>query len=159
MPSKLSRSLKAVRRAGPAGCLAALEAAAWLGIARLMVVAVPFRTLSRFLTRPIPDSPRTELARTDSARRVGWAVNAAGRRAPWRCKCLERAIAAKLMLRLRGHGSTLFLGVARPETGAPVQAHAWLRCAALPVVGEEGSPLPYSVVARFADPVGGSRRA
>src|SRR5690349_4032960 len=149
----------ALRRAGPAGCLAAIEAAGWLGIARLMVVAIPFRTLSRILTRTVPDDPGTALARAGAARRVGWAVNAVGRRAPWRCKCLERAIAAKLMLRLRGHGSTLFLGVARPEPGAPVQAHAWLRCDALAVVGEEGAPPTYSVVARFADPVGGSRRA
>lgn len=139
--------------------LVAVEALLCLAAARLLVIAVPFRLLSKALAAPVRGRTDRQAPDPQTVRRIGWALNAAGSRAPWRCKCLERAIAGKLMLRLRGHGSTLFLGVARPKAGAPVQAHAWLQCAAMPVVGEEGASLPYSVVAKFADPVGGSRRA
>jgi hypothetical protein len=74
---------------------------------------------------------------------------------PWRCRCLERAIAGKLFLRVRGYPSTIFLGVSRREH--ELQAHAWLRCAGLPVVGEESPARDWSVVANFADEAGAGR--
>lgn len=110
---------------------------------------MPLRLLSRVLAAPAPAA--ATCADADTVRRIGRALNAAGRSVPWRGACLERAIAGKLMLRLRGYPGTLFLGLVRLERGGPVKAHAWLRCGTLPVVGEETTTEAYAVVASFAE--------
>lgn len=78
--------------------------------------------------------------------RVAWAIGAAARRTPWRSKCLEQAIAAKLMLRRRQVPSTMYLGVALSR-----DAHAWLRVGAVDLIGGGGHE-GFAVVATFADP-------
>ncbi|HEX8152694.1 MAG TPA: lasso peptide biosynthesis B2 protein, partial [Thermoanaerobaculia bacterium] len=83
-------------------------------------------------------------------RRIRWAIGAVSRRAPWRCLCLEQAVAAKMMLRTRGIASTLYLGVARDPGNAAVQAHAWLRCGSYYVTGGETRER-YAVVSTFAE--------
>jgi hypothetical protein len=130
---------------------------AWLAAARMVVRLVPFRLLSRRLTRSSPHSPSAETLGRAELRRIGWALNAVGNKVPWRCQCLERAIAGKLLLRLRGQPSTIFLGVSRPEPGHGLQAHAWLRCGGVPVVGEEGPARAWSVVASLSDEAGPGR--
>jgi hypothetical protein len=137
--------------------LLAGEALLWLGLARLLVVALPFRLLTRALERSPAPSGRP--AAPQWVRKIAWSLNAAGRRAPWRCKCLERAIAGAIMLRLRRYPATVFLGVARPTPGGEIQAHAWLRCDELPVVGEEAPVEDYAVVARLSRTPRESRRA
>jgi hypothetical protein len=118
---------------------------AWLAAARVVVRVVPFRVLSRRL----PSSSAGRVPAPGELRRIGWALNAVGSRVPWRCRCLERAIAGKLFLRVRGHPSTIHLGVSRPEPGECIEAHAWLRCGGVPVVGEEDPARDWSVVASF----------
>jgi hypothetical protein len=118
----------------------------WLALARLAVLALPFRTVVRLLDRrvrrprPAPSPERIS--------RIVWALNAVSRRAPWRCECLERAAAGAMMLRIRRYPASVFVGVA-PEGGA-LKAHAWLRCGDLPVVGEELPVGDFAVVARFS---------
>ena len=147
----LSRTWSAFRRAGAADRLVALEMLAWLAAARLVVRTVPFRPLSRRLARSLPESASARVPKAAELRRVGRALNAVGTRVPWRCQCLERAIAGKLFLRVRGYPSTIFLGVSRRGRQHELQAHAWLRCAGLPVVGEESPARDWSVVASFPD--------
>jgi hypothetical protein len=155
--AKLSRSGRASRWVGAADSLLAAEALLWLALARLLVVALPFRILARALGRSPGRSGRPPAPQR--VRRIAWSLNAAGRRSPWRCKCLERAIAGTIMLRLRGHRVTLVLGIVRTAPRGALQAHAWLRCGELPVVGEEGSVEHYAVVARLSPPPRESRRA
>jgi hypothetical protein len=124
---------------------------AWLAAARLVVRTVPFRRLSRRLARRLPASASSRVPEPAQLRRVGRALNAVATRVPWRCQCLERAIAGKLFLRVRGYPSTIFLGVSRRGRQHELQAHAWLRCAGLPVVGEEDPGGDWSVVASFPD--------
>jgi Transglutaminase-like superfamily len=127
----------------PDGALVA-EALAYLAVARLAVVAVPFRILARRLGARRAETPTTGAVHPASGR-VEWAIAVAARRTPWRSQCLEQAIAAKAMLRRRGIESTLYLGVARD----PVQAHAWLRVGDRNVTG--GADVDrYAVVASFA---------
>lgn len=126
------------------GALAA-EALAWLALARLAVVALPFRALARGLGARRAETP-AEAPYPPAARRVAWAVAAAARRAPWRSQCLEQALAAKAMLRVRGVQSTLYLGVAR----APTAAHAWVRVGEVNVTGGQDVSR-YAVVASFAE--------
>ncbi|QJE73279.1 lasso peptide biosynthesis B2 protein [Aerophototrophica crusticola] len=84
--------------------------------------------------------------------RIRWAVRAAARHVPWNAVCLPRAMAAKAMLRRRGIGSTLYLGVAlRPEPGVQgrAAAHAWLRAGAVVLTGEEHMD-QYTCIAKFS---------
>jgi hypothetical protein len=122
-----------------------VEAVGCLALARLAVVALPFRVLARRLGVPHAETSMTA-SLDPSARRVAWAIGAAARRAPWRAECLEQAIAAKAMLRRRGIASTLYLGMARD----PVAAHAWLRVGDVNVTGGR-DVTRYAVVASCAD--------
>jgi hypothetical protein len=129
----------------------AAEALFWLAAARLLIILLPFRTLRRMLAEPMPVESPEFMADPVAVRRIAWALHAVARRVPWRCKCLERAIAGKFMLRVRGLPNSLYLGLARPDPDGPIQAHAWLRCGSLPVVGEEAPVDSFAVVAKFPE--------
>lgn len=129
-----------------------VEAGVLLAGARLAVVALPFKTLAPRLgtrTEPATAMPDVDPARL---RAVTWAIGTVSARTPWRSMCLEQAIAAKAMLRLRRIPNTLHLGVARMETDAsrPFIAHAWVRCGEVNVTG--GNRVDqYALVTSFAD--------
>jgi Transglutaminase-like superfamily len=127
------------------------EAVVWLALARVAILVMRFPELSRRLGRHMVESTQEDDdRRRPVVRRVRWAIGAVSRRAPWRCKCLEQAVAAKLMLRRRGMASTLYLGVARDPGSTSVQAHAWLRCGSYYVTGGEDRER-YAVVSTFAE--------
>lgn len=122
------------------------EAFARLGFVRLMILVLPFRVIAKRLGEQHAETTRDDDPRVfDVVRRVRWALLAASRRAPWRCKCLEQGITAKRMLRARGIETTLYLGVAR---GEKIDAHAWLRCGTLDVCGGDGASR-FAVVSKF----------
>ena len=128
------------------------EALLSLAIARIWLLVAPFRRVAAQLGEltsvdtPAPDAPRSgpEVAE------IGWAVRRAADHAPFRAVCLQQAIAAKLMLRRRGVGSVLHLGVAR---GGPdgMQAHAWLDSGGVAVTGYPVEP-HYVELARWGEP-------
>ena len=126
-----------------------VEAAAWLGIARLAVLLLPFRWLAPRFGRKMAESPASDPREADVGRRVAWAVRIASRHTPWHNKCLGEAIAGKAMLRRRGVASTLYLGLAKAESGG-LEAHAWLRCGSRILTGG-GLSQSYTVVATFAE--------
>lgn len=66
----------------------------------------------------------------------------------WESKCLVQAMAAMKMLEKRGIESTLYLGMAKDETGALI-AHAWLRSGPFYITGSEGME-KFTVVGKFA---------
>lgn len=113
------------------------EALAHLVWARIVVSAVPFRTLARRLGERGRETPLAvpEEARP-ALREVEWSVQAIARHVPLRFVCLPQAIAAKWMLRRRGWPSTLYLGVAPNGGSAELPAHAWLRVGRKIVTGE-----------------------
>lgn len=65
---------------------------------------------------------------------VGWAVTRTAHYLPFSALCLAQALAARAMLRRRGIGNTLHVGVARPGAAA-FEAHAWLEAAGVEVTG------------------------
>jgi hypothetical protein len=140
--------------------LAAIEATWRLALARGMIVLLRFPNLAKRLGTPMRESVSDDdLSRKRVLRRIRWAIAAISRRAPWRCKCLEQAIAAKMMLRARNIDNTLYLGVARDSASASssastkssaVEAHAWLRCGSVYVTGGEERGR-FTVVSMFAD--------
>ena len=126
-----------------------LEAALWLGLARLALLIVPFRRLAPILGRKMAESPLEDSSDPEVLERVAWAVRVASRYTPWQTKCLAQAVAGKAMLRRRGLASTLYLGLAR-SGDAGLEAHAWLRCGRRILTGEDLMDR-YTAVARFAE--------
>lgn len=148
MPGSAART---ALRLSPLNWWTFAEATAWLALARLAIVLLPFSALARRLGKHMSESTvDDDDARRPSLRRIRWAIGAVSRRAPWRCLCLEQAVAAKMMLRVRGLASTLYLGVAREPGNAAVQAHAWVRCGSYYVTGGETRDR-YAVVSTFAE--------
>jgi len=130
------------------------EALASLAFARLAVLVMRFHSLAARLGTPMRESTHTDDERSRPVlRRVKWAIGAVSRRAPWRCLCLEQAVAAKMMLRRRGIVSTLYFGVARDPERISVKAHAWVRCGSYYVTGGEGRG-GFAVVSTFAEEAG-----
>jgi hypothetical protein len=118
-----------------------IEAVYWLGVARVALLAMPFRNLAaRFGTVHTPDQAKAIAPRTYSdadravANEVGWAVTRAARYVPFRAVCLPQAIAAKAMLRRRGIEGVMHFGVATRK-GASMDAHAWLDVGEIEVTG------------------------
>jgi hypothetical protein len=151
--SGAGRALRTARRLSWIDWATFVEATAWLALARLAILLLRFPALSRRLGAPMRESTLDDDERhRPLLRRIRWAIGAASRRAPWRCKCLEQGIAAKMMLRRRALPNTLYLGVAREQGSASVQAHAWLRCGSRYITGGE-ERARYAVVSSFADGV------
>jgi hypothetical protein len=126
-----------------------VESLFWLATARLIVLLLPFQVLSKALGVHMGESARDDDPRVHQLiRQISWAILAVSRRAPWRCRCLEQGIAAKMMLRRRGVGNTLYLGVARGTAG--VEAHAWLRNGSYYLTGGAERER-FAVVSHFAD--------
>ncbi|HET9640396.1 MAG TPA: lasso peptide biosynthesis B2 protein [Allosphingosinicella sp.] len=86
---------------------------------------------------------------------VGWAVSRVAAYFPDSVKCLAQALAARSMLRRRGIGSVMHVGVARSEA-ARFEAHAWLEAAGVEVTGYPVPPHLREIGCLLSD--GGRRR-
>ena len=127
-----------------------VEAAIWLGIARLCILMVPFRWITPFLGRHMAESPQTTAPeQKEITERISRVVQTASRHMPWECKCLTQAIACKSMLKRRGLRTTLYLGVAKGGE-ENLKAHAWLRTGDLIVTGARDMDR-FIVVSTFAE--------
>lgn len=134
----------------PADRMFLVEAAGWLGLARLAILVLPFRWLARGLGRHMAQSPEeVRAAPAELLDRISWSVNTASRHLPWECKCLAQALAGKAMLKRRGVSSTLYLGLAK-NAAAQLQAHAWLRCGPRILTGGQGMA-DFTVISTFAE--------
>jgi hypothetical protein len=127
---------KFIRKSG-ADRLLLGEAFGSLAIARLAIRLAPFRRIEPFLGRRMAESPRAVRTHAETAKRISWAVRTAGRYTPWKSACLAQAIAAKMMLKIRGATSTLYLGLKRNEDEG-LCAHAWLRHGETILTGRPG---------------------
>lgn len=125
-----------------------LEACLYLVWARLMLLALPFRWLTRFFKRPCSsalagDSFERQRLRQD----VAWAIQRAAENLPVETACFPRGIAAQAMCRRRGINATLYYGAATlPSTG--LTAHVWVLDGTEGVVGHQVAN-EYRIIARF----------
>jgi hypothetical protein len=124
-----------------------LEAATLLAVARLGIAVLQFSNVRRALDRGARIfDPRRHPSGPPVAR-IGWAVTAAARRAPFRSTCLLESLAADAMLRRRGYASEIRFGVRTPNAGA-LAAHAWVEHAGAVVFGALDEQREYSVLSR-----------
>ncbi len=131
--------------------LLAIEAVAWLLLARLALIFIPFPRLARRLgTFVPPNDARALQARGGGTRdaalfaeEIGWAVTRSARYVPFKAVCLPQAMAARVMLKRRGVSSVLHFGAGKGQD-KPLDAHAWLDAAGVEVTG-------YPVAKGFAE--------
>ncbi len=109
-----------------------LRAAAWILIARIMLVVIPFNRLAARLSAQ-RGSINTE-PDPDVLQRIGFAVRVAANNVPWRSDCFLQTIAARVLLKRFGYASTIHFGIDRVgEDG--LEGHAWLTCGETVVTG------------------------
>ncbi|MCX5784510.1 MAG: lasso peptide biosynthesis B2 protein [Elusimicrobia bacterium] len=128
-----------------------LEAFVLLGIARLTVLALPFKWLSGSLGRHMNEAADlVSASELELARQVGRAVRSAANYTLWESVCLPQAVAAQWMLKRRHIAGTLYLGLAKDEAKTEkLAAHAWLSCGGLVLTGARGHR-QYTVVSMFS---------
>ena len=127
------------------------EAVAWLLLARLALIFIPFPRLARRLGKFVPPGEaRAVQSKADTspdhkhvAAEIGWAVTRSARYVPFNAVCLPQAMAARVMLKRRGVPSVLHFGAGKGED-RPLDAHAWLDAAGVEVTG-------YPVAKSFAE--------
>lgn len=124
------------------------EAVRSLAWARLAVMLVPFRRLAPALSKRRLAPTRGDVPA--QLGRISWAIQTASRRLPWRCKCLEQAIAGKIMLRRRGIANVLWLGAANDRERG-LAAHAWLQSGARVITGGTEGGRHYAALTSFID--------
>jgi hypothetical protein len=128
-----------------------IEAGFWLGLARLAILMLPFRWIAPVLGKNMVQTPQSaEDADGELLDRISWALTTASRHLPWDCKCLPRAMAGMAMLKRRRITSTLYLGLAKDDDEAKLQAHAWLRCGNRIITGEK-EMTGFTTIATFAE--------
>ncbi len=124
----------------------AIEAAALLPFAWLMVRTIPFRywhtQLGKASSGEVDGAVRRDASRQHdgtTAKEISWAINAVNRRMGDAYTCLMKAMAAQWMLNRRHIASSLVLGTCT-ERGADgklvIKAHAWLRVEGETVLGQ-----------------------
>jgi hypothetical protein len=123
------------------------ETCLFLGVARALVLIVPFGKLAPHLDKVNGERPEV-VAEEEIIRRVARAIWLVSRHTPWRSNCMAQALAGKTLLARRGLSSTLYLGVAKE--GEQMAAHAWLRCGPRILTGAAGHER-YTVITTFGD--------
>jgi len=136
------------RKLGTTNRLLLAEALPALVLASLAVKLVPFRRVAALASRPV----RRRAVAADPAylRKMRWAVEAWGKRAPWRAVCFQRGLALHWMLRRRGIASILHYGVAK-DGEAGLRAHVWVSVDGRDVIGGEEAT-GFAQVASFPAP-------
>lgn len=103
------------------------------GLARVLILFVPFRKYSFWLGNYGAESPDADTTDLSYLRLVTVSVMRASKVTPWRFKCLEQAMTAKKFLNKKGIPSTIYFGVNRKD--GKMNAHAWLRCGSKYITG------------------------
>lgn len=141
----IRRRLARLGQVGHARRMLLLEASILLALARMALIAVPFRVIARrtgAFARPNDPAVKKVLGASPHpdeqvlAQEVGWAVTRAARYMPFKAVCLPQALAARQMLRRRGVASVLHFGASLATEREPsFNAHAWLDTAGVEVTG------------------------
>jgi GNAT superfamily N-acetyltransferase len=119
------------------------EALAALALASLAIALLPFRRVAAAASARGRGAARTD---DETVRRVRSAVQAWGRRVPWRAVCFQKGLAVHWMLRRRGIRSVLLYGVKRDGDG--LAAHVWIDVDGATVIGGDEAP-GFACLARF----------
>jgi hypothetical protein len=127
-----------------------LEAAVVVSSVRIGLWSVPFVRLRQMLaSRARPAQYRdAQTPASNVAGRVALAISAVARNLPGSTTCLAKALATQTMLRRRGIVSELRIGVRNgSDERRLLDAHAWVECGELVVMGALDDLSDYRVLA------------
>lgn len=126
-----------------------LFAEAWLllAIARLMLVFLPFKKIIPVLGNIQGKDEQSYRANDSKLLSVKLSIERGGRYSPWRTRCFEQALAAKMMLKRRRFVSTVFFGVCK-DGDNKLNAHAWLQSCGQIITGG-GNLEKFTVLSSF----------
>ena len=146
----MSSLVSKTRKLSRAQWMLLLKGVYWTGIARILILFVPLKKFSFLLGTHMKEAPGTTATENiEILKVVEVAIQMASRIVPWRCKCYEQAIAAKMILRGYRLETTLYYGVAKDKDNQLI-AHAWLRCGDYIVTGRPGMKR-FTVVGAFGN--------
>jgi len=109
-----------------------------LGVARAIVLVVPFRKLAPVLGWDggiAPWSPVLTDPQQDRALQIGRAIRTMAPYTPWESNCFAQALTARLLLSLYRIPYVLYFGLKRASAAAEMEAHAWVSAGAVSVTG------------------------
>lgn len=110
-----------------------LEALLFVWYARMVLLVMPFRRVSRRW----PSVQEGGKADGDALNGVRVALRRSDRLAPWKNRCLVKSLAGRMMLNRRKIVNSIHLGVVISD-GGRLQAHAWLKAGDFEVVERGG---------------------
>ncbi len=142
------RDVSSLRRRRPADYLTALEAGLYLGVAQLLL-ALPSRLLVGAVRRAM--GPAASAAAAPPVDRLAAISGALARRWPTNALCLQRSLALLWLLRRRGIGAELKIGVRR--TDGQLQAHAWVEVGGVAVNDDASHHGGFVVLNGEAEPI------
>jgi hypothetical protein len=137
VPMPISSTVRAFRKLPGHRRVLLLEALLALAWSSLLVRWLPFRTVLRLAGRGTQRRGQPAAAQSIVAEIV-WAVQAIGRRVPWRAVCFQQGLAVHQLLRKRGIGTVLHYGVGQGPEG--LKAHVWVTHEDRAVIGGEEAP-------------------
>ena len=112
---------------------------AWLLLlfARIITVLLPFKRILHILKAEKKEqSYNMHEYSHELLNNISLAIRRSSTRSFWRTKCLEQAIAGKIMLNRRGIKCNIYLGVAPKDISKnKLLAHAWLKSGEQTVTG------------------------
>ncbi|MCH6266017.1 lasso peptide biosynthesis B2 protein [Neobacillus citreus] len=118
---------------------------------------IPFSKVAPSLGFPMEDTSfDMDSSKLQTLKQISKAIYLMSGYTFWESECLVKAFAAMKMLEKRHLDCTLYLGIAKDETGKLI-AHAWLRNGSYYITGKEGME-SYTVVQKFAKIVKGSKQ-
>ncbi len=153
MPS--TRLLRKLASFGTQQWLLLLESAFALVIASLMVRLLPFRSIAAAASsnRQVDTSETGDYRRV---RAISWAIEAMASRVPWRTVCIQKGVAAQLMLRRRKLPATLHYGLSN-RSRTRLEAHIWVTSGPNVVVGGKAAE-EFACVAVFPPASKGAKK-
>jgi hypothetical protein len=108
-----------------------LRATWMLGVASAAVALMPFRYAIKLGSVPIRRRQSVTLAD------IVWAVEAAGKRLPWRTLCIEKGLVAQRLLRQTGVDAILHYGARHHPDTRKLEAHVWVTVDGRALIGGE----------------------
>lgn len=111
-----------------------VTAAFVLGLVRVGMWLLPFRTLRRLLARMAQAPAVRRRGDQLSPDRIAWAVEIASRYVPGGRTCLVQALSTQVLLARQSHSARLRIGVAKGRRGQ-LEAHAWVESEGKVVIG------------------------
>lgn len=137
----------------------ACEVLFYLVFSKCLIGVLPFRLLAKTLGFKKTETPLEALCLNRKQqlrlRAFSQLLPKISALLPWRSVCLHQAVAASFLVRRMYLPSTFYFGI-QHLSAASIEAHAWLRCGDVYVVGGRGDGC--QVIATYAQWPGPSKR-